>query len=266
MPLTKDRNSAFRTGERFEFPAAAATKFFAGGMAAINSSGLCVKASASTGLNIRGIIEEQADNLLGLASAINVKVRTGSNTITKANIGSKCYAEDDQTVGNSSTGKSVAGIVMDVDSDGVWVDVGREPYPSAHDSYLEEVVITTAELLALNATEQPLVAAPGADKALVLVDATFYKAAGTAYADVATGDDLAIKYTDDSGAVVATIEATGFVDQTTAQTRHIKAAAAAAIAPVANAPLVLHMLTGEITTGDSDLKVRVRYQIIDTSW
>jgi hypothetical protein len=34
------------------------------------------------------------------------------------------------------------------------------------------------------------------------------------------------------------------------------------ITPVANAALVLHMLTGEITTGDSPLHVRVFYRVV----
>lgn len=132
----------------------------------------------------------------------------------------------------------------------------------------KDVKVTSAELLALNATPKQIVAAPGANKALVFEGAVFYKPAGTAYAGVAVGEDLSVKYTDSSGAELAQCETTGFLDQATAQSRYVREQAAAsgnsAITPVANAALVLHMLAGEITTGDSDLYVRVYFAIVPT--
>lgn len=132
-----------------------------------------------------------------------------------------------------------------------------------------DVTITSAELLALNATPKTILAAPGAGLANVLVDVVAYKAAGTAYAGIAAGEDLSIKYTDSSGLEVAQIETTGFLDQATAQTRYAKAFNAASgissITPVANAVLVMMLLTSEITTGNSDLKLRVYYRTIPTT-
>lgn len=131
-----------------------------------------------------------------------------------------------------------------------------------------DVVITSAQLLALNATPRQLVAAPGAGRALIFEGAILHKPAGTAYAGIAAGEDLSIKYTDASGAEVGQCEATDFLDQTTAQTRYVRATTAAsantALTPVANAALVLHLLVGEITTGDSTLNVRVFYREIPT--
>jgi hypothetical protein len=128
------------------------------------------------------------------------------------------------------------------------------------------VTVTSAQMLALNATPVALVAAPGSGRALIFEGAVLYKAAGTAYSGVATGEDLSIKYADASGAALAGCEATGFFDQATAQTRYVRAAGAASgvsdVTPVANAALVLHMLTGEITTGTSDLVVEVLYRDI----
>lgn len=123
------------------------------------------------------------------------------------------------------------------------------------------VTISTAELLALNAVPKQLVAAPGAGKALILVDAQLMlDYATTAYDGVAAGEDLEIRYADGSGQLAATIETTGFLDQAADTYRHIYPAAAAAIAPVANAALVMDLAVGEIATGDSPLKVRVRYR------
>lgn len=129
-----------------------------------------------------------------------------------------------------------------------------------------DIVVTSAQLLALNAVPKDLVAAPGANKALVLEDAQLLKPAGTAYAGIAAGEDLSIKYTGAAGLEVAQIETTGFLDQVDAQHRHVRPLADAAKNVVTNAKLVLHLLVGEITTGDSDLKVRVRYRIVDTVW
>lgn len=130
--------------------------------------------------------------------------------------------------------------------------------------------ITSAQLLALNATPQTLVAAPGAGLAIIPLRMALYKPAGTAYAGIASGEDLVAKYTNGSGAqCTGAVETTGFLDQTTAQTRMVGMPGASGgtpgdYAPVANAAVVLHLLTGEITTGDSDLYVRIWYDIIKT--
>lgn len=130
-------------------------------------------------------------------------------------------------------------------------------------------IITSAQLLALNATPKEVVAAPGASGyALLFQRALIYKPAGTAYAGIAAGEDLVFKYTNGSGAQVSSvIETTGFLDQTTAQVRYVgmpgsTSTTAADVTPVDNANIVLHLLTGEITTGDSPLVVRTWYDII----
>ena len=59
----------------------------------------------------------------------------------------------------------------------------------------------------------------------------------------------------------------GFLDQTSAQTRQATAYRAASgvnSSTPSNTPLVLHMLVGEITTGDSPLICRVYYRVIPT--
>lgn len=132
-----------------------------------------------------------------------------------------------------------------------------------------DVTITSAELLALNATPKTIVAAPGADLALIFDGAVAIKPAGTAYAGIAGGEDLAIKYTDASGIEVAEFETTGFLDQATKQVRYAfgyrAASLISSITPVENAPLVAHLLSGEITTGDSDLNLRVYYRVVPTT-
>ena len=135
---------------------------------------------------------------------------------------------------------------------------------------LKKTTITSAQLLALNATPQSVVPAAGAGLAIIPKRVAIYKASGTAYGGIAAGEDLVLKYTDGSGAQCSSvIETTGFLDQTTAQTRYAgsigsTSTTAADITPVANAAVVLHLLVGEITTGDSDLVVWTWYDVIPT--
>ena len=133
--------------------------------------------------------------------------------------------------------------------------------------YFADVTVSSAELLALYTTPKTLVAAPGAGNILVLDSAQLWlDYATTAYDGIASGEDLSIKYTNGSGAEVAQIEATGFLDGTADETRYVRAASAAAVQPVANAALVLHMLVGNIATGDSPLKVRTFYRVLPETW
>lgn len=132
---------------------------------------------------------------------------------------------------------------------------------------LQTVVnITSAQLLALNATEQEVIAAPGANLAIIPTLFAVRKPAGTAYAGVATGEDLVLKYTDDSGAVCAgTVETTGLLDSTS-ETLAVAGPSEDSFVPVANAAIVLHLLSGEVITGDSDLEVLIRYKVIPTNF
>lgn len=132
----------------------------------------------------------------------------------------------------------------------------------------DRVTITTAQLLALNATPIQIVAAPGANKALIFDGLTIRKPAGTAYAGIAAGEDLAVNYTDGSGLEVGQCETTGFLDSTADQVRYVRAhrsaSGASQITPVVNAILVLQLLVGEIITGDSDLNLQVFYRVVET--
>lgn len=146
---------------------------------------------------------------------------------------------------------------------------GKTNFPTGLGSGLAhvDVTLTAAQVKALNATPITLVAAPGAGYANVFEGAIVAFTYGTAaYAGIASGEDLSIRYTDGSGLQVGAAETTGFLDQTSSQLRYVRPFTAASgvsdITPVANAALVAHMLSGEITTGDSPVKVRVFYRIV----
>jgi len=145
--LTADRATAQRQGDDFSYPCTAAVTCRAGGIAVLDSSGNVKPAITGTGLVCVGMFIEEADNSAGAAAAINAKVRRGtfrfgnsasSDAITKAEIGDVCYLVDDQTVAKTSDSatRSVAGIIAEVDSAGVWVRMGYESYASPATSLL----------------------------------------------------------------------------------------------------------------------------------
>lgn len=127
-----------------------------------------------------------------------------------------------------------------------------------------DVVVSSAELLALFATPKALVAAPAAGFMNVFEGIVISKPAGTAYAGIAGGEDLAVGYTT-VAAPLATLETTGFLDQATVQTRFAPAYKAASgvnsLTPAAST-IVLGLLVGEIITGTSPLNCRVYYRVI----
>lgn len=137
---------------------------------------------------------------------------------------------------------------------------------------IKDVTLTSAQVLALNATPVSVIAAPGANKAIIILGVATTKAAGTAYDGINVNEDITLKYTDGSGATLATIETTGFLDQATAQARYSypsswatnAATALLAITPVANAAVVAYMTTAEIATGNSPVKMRIYYRVIPT--
>ncbi len=135
LALTADRDTHERDGKMFVHPVAAAKKIFAGALVVLDSSGNAEPGATATGKIAVGRAEHLADNTLGDAGDVQVKVASGvfkfanssaGDAITKAEIGDACYIVDDQTVAKTSgTGtRSIAGYIMAVDDDGVWVKVG----------------------------------------------------------------------------------------------------------------------------------------------
>lgn len=139
--LTADRNTAERTGELLSAGCAAAVVCRAGGIAVLDASGNIKPGVAATGLICVGRFEETVDNSAGLADALTATAKRGvfryansaaADAITVAEIGDACFIVDDQTVAKTDdTGaRSVAGIIADVDSAGVWVRMGFDTFVS----------------------------------------------------------------------------------------------------------------------------------------
>jgi hypothetical protein len=133
MALSTDRNTPVRTGDNVVHPIAAAKKIYAGALVALNATGYAEPGSTATTLTAAGRAEAQVDNSLGANGALTITVRRGvfrfsnhSDAVTRSEIGKSCYIVDDQTVAktNGTSTRSVAGKVIDLDSSGVWVEVG----------------------------------------------------------------------------------------------------------------------------------------------
>lgn len=126
-----------RDGNVIKFAAAAAAvKLLAGVLWARNASGYITNASDATGLKVVGVGRNEVDNSDGSAGDLDCEVdlgihllaNSGANALTRAHIGQVCFVEDNQTVSSSGgTYGIAAGIVFDVTSDGVWVDVAAGP-------------------------------------------------------------------------------------------------------------------------------------------
>jgi hypothetical protein len=98
---------------------------------AVNSSGLVVPASDTSGLSVVGRSDDSKDNTGPLYAATRpIAVHRGcflwenGGSFTDADIGQLCYVADDQTVTTAAAASNdiIAGWIVDVDSDGVWVD------------------------------------------------------------------------------------------------------------------------------------------------
>lgn len=130
--LVADRNTPFKNSLLISVPVAAGVKIYAGALVAASATGLATPGATAATLTYLGRAEEQIDNTAGAASARSVLVRRGeafkfanlaADLVTQASQGKVCYIADDQTVAatNGAGTRSVAGIVLGVEADGVWI-------------------------------------------------------------------------------------------------------------------------------------------------
>ncbi|MDP2548489.1 hypothetical protein [Oceanobacter sp. 4_MG-2023] len=133
MALTKDRNTPMQDAEIISVPVAAGVECFAGGLAAATATGYATPGETATTLTYLGRFEEYVDNSSGSAGDVSVVIRRGkafkwknsaTDAVTQASLGQACYIVDDETVAktNGTTTRSAAGIVVAIESDGVWVE------------------------------------------------------------------------------------------------------------------------------------------------
>jgi len=133
MALTEDRNTPHQEGKILNVPVAAGVICFAGGIACINAAGLATPGAVATTLTYLGRFDEAVDNTGGADGAVSVAVRrkkafkwanSSGDAVVQASLGKVCYIADGETVSltDGSSSRSVAGIVIGLDADGVWVE------------------------------------------------------------------------------------------------------------------------------------------------
>lgn len=130
--LTTDRSTPARNNQLTAHPVAAAKKIYAGALVCINASGYLTPGATATTLKAAGRAEESVDNSAGADGDVLAQVRRGcfkfanNGSITIAHTLGTAYIVDDQTVAADSgtNTRSVAGTIHEVESDGVWVQVG----------------------------------------------------------------------------------------------------------------------------------------------
>ena len=129
---TVDRNTPHKDGELISVPMAATAVIPAGVIVCANASGYAVNGSTATTLTYIGRSEESVDNSAGSNGTKSILVRRrkafkfandGTDPVLPARLFKACYIVDNQTVANTDgTGtRSAAGVVIAIESDGVWV-------------------------------------------------------------------------------------------------------------------------------------------------
>lgn len=210
---------------------------YAGGMQAVDYAGEVQMASDTLGLRVQGVCRAKVDNAddgeTTQPPAVGIYRINNSSTspVSTRMIGKPCYVEDDNTVAATSTNLVVAGLVHDVDDEGVWVDFRPESMAQARimaRNKVVEVADTTATLTAAQCFQGNVVIAADNASGVVLTPPAavdgyrvgFQRTAATAAHDVSIqmptgntirGSDAGKKVVNDTDAVSAILwlETTG---------------------------------------------------------
>ena len=122
-----------RPGEGISLPVAAGV-VIADGALVVTKDGYAAPGELTAGLTYIGRADQRVDNTDGPAGAKRIQVRrgglfrwdnaSGAGAITQDDVGKTAYIFDDRTVTRTAAGASPAGVILDVDPDGVWVEAG----------------------------------------------------------------------------------------------------------------------------------------------
>jgi hypothetical protein len=132
MALAEDHPIVERMGELFYKPLEAAALVYEGALLVYNATGEVKPAITEQNAVVAGVSTENVDNTVD-GHSVNFKKgiflfsnSADADLITVAEVGDQCYIVDDCTVAKTNGGvtRSVAGIIADVTSDGVFVAIG----------------------------------------------------------------------------------------------------------------------------------------------
>jgi hypothetical protein len=128
--LTRDRNTEMQYATLVGLPMATGAKIHAGALVVINATGYAQPGSSEAGLIYAGRAEDAEDNSAGADGDQLIHVRrmaafkwANDGTVTPAHLFKTAYIVDDQTVSGEGEGTlSVAGQIIGIEPDGVWVE------------------------------------------------------------------------------------------------------------------------------------------------
>ncbi len=131
VALTGPRPTLARDGNTVGHPVKGVTTIYQGSLVALDAAGWLVPASSVATLIVVGRAKQGVVNA-GANGAETVEVERGTfrwansaaaDAIARTEIGKDVFAVDDQTVAKTNGGgtRSIAGKVVDVDAQGVWV-------------------------------------------------------------------------------------------------------------------------------------------------
>lgn len=154
--LTADRVTPAISGDRpaASFPVLDTEVIYVGGIVAVDYTGEAQMASDTLGLRVLGIAGERVDNtddgeyLKVVERGIRLLANSSTSPVVRNMVGRPCYVEDDNTVAGLTTYFVAAGIVHDVTTDGVWVDMRRDSLDRARSEAVQYVLTKTANYTA----------------------------------------------------------------------------------------------------------------------
>lgn len=135
MALSAARSTPKRSGDLISVSVNGGAILYAGGLISLLSDGTAVPAGTASSGRAIGVAPETYDNSAGADGAVVGNAETGtfrfknstsSDLIAKADIGEDCYIVSDEQVAktDNSAARAKAGVIVDVDAQGVWVRVG----------------------------------------------------------------------------------------------------------------------------------------------
>ena len=133
-----------------------------------------------------------------------------------------------------------------------------------------DVSVSSAQILTLLGSPRVLIPAPGVGLAIIVTDwAISFDWNSVAYTGIDAAENLELRYTDTAGVLINTVETIGLLDATADKliymnANHALMTSAGSIEPTPNAAVVLTIASGNVTTGNSTMRVRVWYKIVPT--